>query len=333
MVIINDILFIAKYMNNNKTDRIEYIDQLRGFAILWVVMGHISEKSLGINDTLFNQFYGSFHMPLFMFLSGIFSFKSFYYWNLSEIVHFLFQKFLRIVLPFITIGGIYCYFTNKTIDYSIIDNYWFLPALFYSMVYALFVKYLFIKLFPLRLELLGHILFFIILCVLYLQTSIGKTPYYLESVKMYPFFVFGIFFGKTKRIQLYVKTSRELFFLLLFFYLFLMFFKIDLPINVIAFLAIGILVYIFNHCKLPNIFNYLGRNSLHIYVFHWFFITPLGLFFQKLQYLFYLFDKSNFLFLLIFTFIVAIPIVFLCLSISRLIKASKYINLLCFGGF
>lgn len=87
--------------------RIDYIDKLKGFAILFVVMGHVVEKSLTINNTPFNSFYGSFHMPLFMFLSGIFAYKSFKSFNTNEYASFFKKKALRILVPFLTIGGGY----------------------------------------------------------------------------------------------------------------------------------------------------------------------------------------------------------------------------------
>lgn len=86
-------------------ERIEYVDKLKGLAIILVVMGHIAEKSMNITTTPFNIFYGSFHMPLFMFLSGIFAFKSFKEWNFHEVRYFITKKIKRILLPFITIGG------------------------------------------------------------------------------------------------------------------------------------------------------------------------------------------------------------------------------------
>ena len=51
-------------------DRIKYIDKLKCLAIFFVVMGHIAELSMNITTTPFNYFKGTFHMPLFMFLSG-----------------------------------------------------------------------------------------------------------------------------------------------------------------------------------------------------------------------------------------------------------------------
>ena len=60
-------------MQNSK--RIAYIDALKGFAILCVVLGHIASGSLWDPFTqttyffLYNIIY-SFHMPLFILLSG-----------------------------------------------------------------------------------------------------------------------------------------------------------------------------------------------------------------------------------------------------------------------
>lgn len=49
--------------------RVQYIDRLKGLAIILVVMGHIfgfNQPEDGINTFIY-----TFHMPLFMFLSGL----------------------------------------------------------------------------------------------------------------------------------------------------------------------------------------------------------------------------------------------------------------------
>ena len=84
--------------------RIDYIDKLKGFAIILVVMGHVLEWGMGISDSPANLFYSSFHMPLFMFLSGLFAMKSFKTYNLAECQHFLYNKVRRIVVPFLVVG-------------------------------------------------------------------------------------------------------------------------------------------------------------------------------------------------------------------------------------
>ena len=72
--------------------RIDYVDKLKGLAIILVVMGHVMEQSFGINDMFSNWTYMSFHMPLFIFLSGMFALKSFENWNYIECFSFLRKK-------------------------------------------------------------------------------------------------------------------------------------------------------------------------------------------------------------------------------------------------
>lgn len=55
--------------NNCKKIRIQYIDRLKGLAIILVVMGHIFGFSQP--DDPITKFIYTFHMPLFMFLSGL----------------------------------------------------------------------------------------------------------------------------------------------------------------------------------------------------------------------------------------------------------------------
>lgn len=146
--------------------RIEYVDKLKGFAIILVVMGHIIEKSFGIVDTPINLFYESFHMPLFMFLSGIFAIKDFKEWNVSESIIFLKKKVLRILLPFFVIGALLSYTVSDNV-YMIWNGQngmlWFLPALFYCMIAEMVIGMLLSKLWFMKsflLDILFHFLTF-----------------------------------------------------------------------------------------------------------------------------------------------------------------------------
>ena len=53
------------------TNRVVYLDVIRGFAILLVVIGHLIQYNYDcfLTNPIFNCIY-SFHMPLFFFLSG-----------------------------------------------------------------------------------------------------------------------------------------------------------------------------------------------------------------------------------------------------------------------
>lgn len=56
--------------------RLEYIDRIKGFAILLVVIGHVYIFSFGVTDTLVYKVIASFHMHLFMFISGFVAYVS-----------------------------------------------------------------------------------------------------------------------------------------------------------------------------------------------------------------------------------------------------------------
>ncbi|PSU99325.1 acyltransferase family protein, partial [Photobacterium kishitanii] len=67
-------------------DRYDYIDLLKGFGILLVVWGHTDKF-------LFKEIY-AFHMPLFVFLAGMFSFKQ------KKLKDILFEKSKSLLIPF-----------------------------------------------------------------------------------------------------------------------------------------------------------------------------------------------------------------------------------------
>lgn len=90
------------------SNRIEYIDALKGLAIILVVWGHIAEKGMDIESMPFNWMYGSFHVPLFIFLSGLFAYKGIDKTSWKYIWHFLRKKAVGILLPFIN-----CNFTKS----------------------------------------------------------------------------------------------------------------------------------------------------------------------------------------------------------------------------
>jgi fucose 4-O-acetylase-like acetyltransferase len=88
------------------------IDAMKGFGIILVVVGHSIQSNVADfdNNILFRLVY-SFHMPLFMFLSGYIIKKPDYY--------SLKAKFLRLIIPFI-VWYLLSYLLNRaylTIDF------------------------------------------------------------------------------------------------------------------------------------------------------------------------------------------------------------------------
>lgn len=129
--------------------RFDYIDKLRGFAILLVVIGHIylpytREAS---NHPVAQMIY-SFHMPLFFFISGFlceFTHKI----EKNGCLNFVWRKAIALLVPYLfwliagdlifkhgeisawtDIPRLLCFFPNV--------HFWFMPVLFILMLlYAL----------------------------------------------------------------------------------------------------------------------------------------------------------------------------------------------------
>jgi fucose 4-O-acetylase-like acetyltransferase len=76
--------------------RLLYIDNLKGILILLVVLGHCIQNALpDYENNLLFRFIYSFHMPLFIFVSGFVSYKDEY--RPGSIT----KRFLQLVVPFL----------------------------------------------------------------------------------------------------------------------------------------------------------------------------------------------------------------------------------------
>lgn len=127
-----------------------YLDVLKGFTILLVVLGHSLQTFVANgqfdNNLLFRVIY-SFHMPLFMFLAGAAAAYSSRPMNWK----FIERKLYMLVVPFIAwyllgyyLDGTYHAIIFKTYIHHVIDSpdygLWFLWVLFLNFVALAFIK-------------------------------------------------------------------------------------------------------------------------------------------------------------------------------------------------
>ncbi len=127
-----------------ETKRIEYIDALKGFAILLMVMGHSlswnfdNYSSLFNNEnpsqeflkaTLIHDFIYAFHMPLFFLVSG-------YFMNIKRgILGTVLSKTKRLLIPYIVTGFFLLFLRNYY-------GYWFLFSLWEVSIMSIPFLYL-----------------------------------------------------------------------------------------------------------------------------------------------------------------------------------------------
>ena len=129
-------------------ERIKSLDFLKGIAIFLVFLGHAINwcHPDAYNDRLFNYIY-SFHMPLFMFISGYFSFKLINSW--SDIK----KKFYQLVVPIIAYSIVSGFIlqgeikVSKFLDILLVpeNGLWFFQILFYVSVFYILANIIYNK--------------------------------------------------------------------------------------------------------------------------------------------------------------------------------------------
>lgn len=115
--------------------RILYIDELKGFAIFLVVVGHVFQFSFGSKDcgyvSVWLDFISSFHMPLFAFLSGLFI-KEITSWSqLRKLLE-------RFGIPMLVVGCLYALWRGKGLAEFFFNEfkfgYWYFLFLFTAYI-------------------------------------------------------------------------------------------------------------------------------------------------------------------------------------------------------
>lgn len=210
--------------------RISYIDQLKGIAILLVVLGHV----IGYNnceDSFLWRFIYSFHMPLFMFISGYVAQMTFrierFGWN--ETISFLIKKLRTLLLPMVTWGVVIPFFFLRTM------------LLYKDAIYSEGIRSVF-----------NYFMFYFLGSIVCKQTNLRSLI--LNNKKFFTF-SFVMFF---LLIPSFVYDMSSMFNQLM---------KIVLSLFAI-FSLFFIVHHISWNRQVDNMFQYFGRESLSIYVTH-----------------------------------------------------------------
>lgn len=111
--------------------RLLYIDNLKGFLILLVVLGHcIQCTDADFDHNIVFRYIYSFHMPMFMAVSGFVSYKPQMKWKMVE------RRFVQLIVPFVAWAVLGAFITcNWTHLYDVLlcpdTGLWFLWTLFF----------------------------------------------------------------------------------------------------------------------------------------------------------------------------------------------------------
>lgn len=318
------------------SNRIEYYDYIKGFAIILVVIGHIIDKSLLIESSFLNRIIYSIHMPIFMYVSGYFAFNSILKSiNKHSFLLFFYGKVSRLLFPYFTLGIIYA-LTKSFSIHDIMNNisgYWFFPVLFMCML----ITYIYVNICRcvykrenFYIDLALFLLLYIILIMIYLLKPFIEIPYFLSMIKMYPFFIFGFLSSKYKKLSSILDTEYIYLFAFVIFII-LLIWPINIGLKVEGIFSIIVIRQIFKkyYDKMPNSLSFIGKNTSEIYSLHWF-ILPNLLCIKNILYHNNLID-NNIIVVLFLSLFVSLCVTLICILLSYLIKSNKYLSFIIFG--
>lgn len=333
----------------NGKERLIYIDAVKGFAILLVVMGHVIGFCFQMNSFILYTI-NLFHMPLFFFASGLLtkdltSLHKGQSFNINS--KFILAKIRALIIPFLVVGSLFLIYRDKSFSWFWFNQYkggyWFLFTLFQLNIFILFFfniskalnrrgifwkDILFVLVIFLILKLVRHIAI--------IPNSINDLIGYNIMVNNYIFIFLGVIIKKHNLIDSILKNDLLYAFSFLVFFIKLFFCDTILLNNEYLNIVVGIccsLLFTSFFYRLSD--NYIfknqlivfGRQSLEIYIFHYFFIFALilpqsGVFFNQ---------NNLSVFEIILVVFFSIVIIFLSLFVSKIISQSKYLRLFVLG--
>ena len=118
---------------NNQTERLEWLDFMKGVAIFLVVLGHVFIMDFNKRPLIAEYIY-SFHMPFFFLLTGILSYKSIHkpLWNVIK------RKAYTLLMPFVTVGLFYSVLYDDLHRFLFDEyhaGYWFMLSIFLTWLF------------------------------------------------------------------------------------------------------------------------------------------------------------------------------------------------------
>ena len=325
--------------------RVDYIDRLKGITIILVVMGHIIQYNIfnGQATSLYSMIY-SFHMPLFMFISGYVLQKFFKINFLIDSFSFIWKKSRALLLPLFGWAAIHTIFNNSVdftlpikVYHSVVNqiihpNLWFLHTLFLLMLFYLLFYWISFFLNKNKHFTLDGIIYIILLSSIAIVFKLFFNNFPMSLLLYSVFFMFAVFLIRYNRLLELIQNNIINSFSLLLLILLIgtynfnesnLFLMKGLKI-IISFTAIIVLYNLTKENLFPKIVdNFLikcGRSSLAIYVIHFSFVH-IHMFSFNTNLLF------MFLTVLLISIIIVIPIFF----IEKVIKIFPYISFILLG--
>ena len=310
--------------------RYKYIDQLKGFLIILVVIAHVSERyflfDLYPKYTYFFRivynFIYAFHMPLFIMISGFLYSLSYVGKNYEINKHKILNHELNLIIIYI-IFSFFAYFTKLFFNRYVLETIssWHILGIVYNPIghlwylHTLIILYFFNTIILIKKFNHKVLLFIFIL----LQISSSYVHPYLPNVinnflKYEFYFYIGLLLSKKRLVVFSNPHKNNILGLVSVFFLILALVLFDTRPDNIKILqlpiGLGISLFLFSffymHDHLLSIFEVTGKKSLEIYLLSQYPLTLFKILLPKVPFLngiFSLFINSILTLSLVFLFI------------------------------
>lgn len=321
-------------------NRIAYFDQMKGLAMILVVIGHIMLFAFKFNPSEPSKFI-YFNMPMFFYVSGFLAYKESSFINDQS--RRLMKRGMTLLIPYVVFLSVWCLFSGYSDPIAILlgggGRYWFLYTLFIISTFFLIYEYVIGRckntLIYVTLLIVPYII--LIATKVYLKTNGGGgniCEIITGLVNYYRYFLIGYICRK------YIKFNKLLFctdviaalglvayFLNWFFFeyhniLFIFGGSMGAIITIQRFFE----KHVNEDSMVGKTLSSIGRKSLAVYVIHYFFIPDVSATMHD-----FLNCGNPFIWQLTFAFLLSIPIVAASMLIGKLIETNTVLNFLCFG--
>ena len=274
--------------------RLKYIDALKGFAIIFVVIGHVSNGYLsqGTADMLFvntHKIATAFHMALFFAVSGFLFCRAYISDEgtvknarvKTQTINLICIYFLYSILLW-TFKFLLSAFVNTQLT---VKNLLMIPIKPFDLYWYLYIVILYYIIFSRRIVVKQPKLAVLLVTIALAITSYWVPDTWLFGIKNFLYFMPFFYLGCLLSSKAELLDRKELVYILLpiIILLFTLFWRNEEPLKSIRFvnLAIGggtalCLFCAFKQYKLlgeNRFLSFVGSYSLEIYLFHTYFVT------------------------------------------------------------
>lgn len=330
-----------------KKKRLEYIDQIRGIAIILVVIGHIiqfNEIQGGMKSAVFNIIY-SFHMPLFFLISGYIGYKTVKITDFNSLKKHLKNKAISLLIPLFSWSILVDKFffsqewnpitPNDITNTITTPNLWFLKTLFEIFFFYGFFVWI-SSLINKNKKFFKDILILSLILALTIGYSFISENKVFSSLFLFTlFFYMAVLISKYSALEKFVMNEWVFATSTIFFIILCAHWKIGgtiyddilkLVISTFSFIVFLNATIKFKwNSIISNQVMIFGQYSLGIYVIQ-FYLTKLTITSNIL-----LFNDINSILLFFICLIISIPMCYLSVWISKLIELNRFLNFIFLG--